>query len=96
MRLEPTNLKNINLGGFCNFHYMRESCGWGDDSDFRKDDLDDMLKYFAKYLREHPYLVLNPDEINITIPDLSPRERRYLEEKLEEIIREANKDRWYY
>ena len=69
IKLEPTNLKNTGLGGFWNFAYMSESCGWEDAvAPFRKKELDEVLQY----LQEHPYLISDPDiSVNINIPHLS-------------------------
>lgn len=90
MRLEPTNLKNTDLGGFWNFAFMSESCGWEDAvTPFRKTKLDDFLQYFKEYLQEHSYLTLDPDDINIDVPDLSYMEKKYLKEGLQNIIKES-------
>ena len=94
MRLEPTNLKNTNLGGFWNFAYMSESCGWENwVTPFRKTEMDQFLQHFSEYLRERPYLTLDPDTVNVNIPDLSLAETRYLKKELENIIRKGRCDR---
>lgn len=90
VRLEPTNLANIDFGGFWNFAFMSESCGWEDAvTPFRKTKLDEFLQYFAEYLREHSYLSLDPDSININIPGLSYQELKYLDKELKDIIKES-------
>ena len=88
IKLEPTNLKNTDLGGFWNFAYMSESCGWEDAvAPFRKTKLDEFLQYFSEYLRERPYLTLDPDTVDIDIPDLNNTEREYLRRGIVYIIK---------
>ena len=90
IKLEPTNLKNKGLGGFWNFAVMSESCGWEDAvAPFRKRKLDEFLQYFSEYMQEHSYLTLDPDTINVNIPDLSVQESKYLKKGLEAIIKES-------
>lgn len=90
VRLEPTNLKNMDLGGFLNFAFMSNSCNWEDAViPFRKSELDKFLQYFSEYLREHSYLTLDPDSININIPDLTPAESEYLKKGLRIVIKES-------
>ena len=87
MRLEPTNFENTGLGGFWNFAFVSESCGWPDAvAPFRKDKLDMVLDHFSDYLDEHDYLTLDPDDIDINIPDITPREEEYLRKGFQRII----------
>lgn len=90
VKLEPTNMKNTGLGGFWNFAFVSEACRWEDAvTPFRKTKLDNFLQYFSEYMREHSYLTLDPDTININIPDLTAAESEYLKKGLEAIIRES-------
>lgn len=91
VKLEPTNLKNnMDLGGFLNFAFMSNSCNWEDAViPFRKSKLDEFLQYFSEYLREHSYLTLDPDTVNVNIPDLTAAEARYLKKELAKIIKES-------
>lgn len=89
MKLEPTNLKNTDLGGFWNFAFMSESCSWEDAiSPFKKTKIDNFLQIFSEYLRERPYLTLDPDTVDINIPDLNHTEREYLRKGVENIIKQ--------